>query len=74
MNAIEAVNHYARRGDRVDGVLQHIVTSEINRLRQALSYYADKKHYELYCIGEPIPCDITEDHGHIARQALEDGD
>jgi len=95
MNAIEAVNHYAQRGDRVDWVLQQIVTSEIDlllkqlarsevklmklvvdkdeenkQLRKALSYYADEKHYEPYCIGEPIPCDVTEDGGYIARQAL----
>ncbi|OEC03477.1 hypothetical protein GY31_01715 [Lysinibacillus sphaericus] len=43
---------------------------ENKQLRKALSYYADEKHYELYCIGEPIPCDITEDGGYIARQAL----
>ncbi|KYG89151.1 hypothetical protein A0U40_12470 [[Bacillus] sp. KCTC 13219] len=36
MNAIEAVNHYAQRGDRVDGLLQHIVVSEVERLQALL--------------------------------------
>lgn len=70
MNAIEAVNHYAQRGERVDGVLQHIVISEIERLQKALSYYADEKHYEPYGAFNTGSCDITEDEGYIARQAL----
>ncbi|KYG88827.1 hypothetical protein A0U40_14080 [[Bacillus] sp. KCTC 13219] len=37
MNAIEAINHYAQRGHRVDGVLQHIVVSEIEHLKNELT-------------------------------------
>lgn len=36
MNAIEAVNHYAQRGDRVDELLQHVVVSEVERLQTLL--------------------------------------
>lgn len=42
---------------------------EIAKLRKALSYYADEKHYEGYCAGY-FASDITEDEGHIAREAL----
>lgn len=44
--------------------------AEIERLRKALEYYADEKHYEPYAITEVNPCDITEDGGHIASEAL----
>ena len=40
------------------------------RYREALKYYADEKHYESYCI-DGYGCDVTEDGGEIARQALE---
>lgn len=48
-----------------------LLVSEIERLRKALSYYADEKHYEPYCIpmGD-YASDVTEDNGEIARQAL----
>lgn len=36
INALQAINHYLVKGDRVDGVLHHIVTSEINRLQEML--------------------------------------
>lgn len=42
---------------------------EIAKLRNALSYYADDKHYEGYCEGY-FASDITEDSGYIAREAL----
>lgn len=47
------------------------LVAEIERLRKALSYYADEKHYEPYCIpmGD-YASDVTEDNGEIARQAL----
>lgn len=49
------------------------LVAEVERLRKALSYYADEKHYEPYCI--PIQMgdyasDVTEDTGEIARQTL----
>lgn len=46
---------------------------ENERLRKALKYYADKNHYEPYGIANKnnFACDITEDEGYIARQALE---
>lgn len=34
MNAIEVLNDYLQKGERVDGVLHHIVASEIERLRE----------------------------------------
>lgn len=43
--------------------------AENDRLRAALEFYADEKHYEPYnfnCYG----CDVTEDEGIIARTAL----
>lgn len=46
------------------------LVAEVERLRKALEYYADEKHYEPYnfnCYG----CDVTEDDGMIARLALE---
>ncbi|AVK98868.1 hypothetical protein LSP03_19690 [Lysinibacillus sphaericus] len=51
--------------------LTHLVNEENKRLRKALEYYADTKHYEPYCI--PVgdyASDVTEDNGEIARQAL----
>ncbi|WP_107841685.1 hypothetical protein [Metasolibacillus meyeri] len=36
INALQAINHYLVQGERVDGVLHHIVTSEINRLQEML--------------------------------------
>ncbi|MBL3729317.1 hypothetical protein JIN86_06845 [Lysinibacillus sp. HST-98] len=47
------------------------LVAEVERLRKALSYYADEKHYEPYCIpmGD-YASDVTEDNGEIARQAL----
>ncbi|KOY81549.1 hypothetical protein I6G82_08515 [Lysinibacillus macroides] len=65
MNAIEAVNHYAQRGERVDGVLQHIVTSEVVRLHKALEFYAADSYETL-----PIAIRILEDGGKTARLAL----
>lgn len=47
------------------------MVSEIKKLRKALEYYADEKHYEPYAIVDVNPCDITEDGGYIAREALE---
>lgn len=47
------------------------MVSEIKRLRKALEYYADEKHYETYAVIDENPCDITEDGGYIAREALE---
>lgn len=44
--------------------------TEIERLREALSYYADEKHYEPYGAFNTGSCDVTEDEGYIARQAL----
>lgn len=44
-------------------------TEEIAKLRKALSYYADEKHYGGYCAGY-FAADITEDSGDIAREAL----
>lgn len=45
--------------------------AEVERLREALSYYADTKHYEPYCIQTgDYASDVTEDNGEIARQAL----
>lgn len=57
----------------VDVAMQHIQKQEkeIENLRQALKYYADKKHYEPYnfnCYG----CDVTEDEGMVARLVLAD--
>ena len=43
--------------------------AEVERLKKALEYYADKEHYEPYCI-EGEGCDVTEDEGYIARAAL----
>lgn len=43
---------------------------EIVRLRKALEYYADEKRYEPYAVIDVNPCDITEDGGYIAREAL----
>lgn len=46
-----------------------MLRAENNRLRAALEFYADEKHYEPYnfnCYG----CDVTEDEGIIARTAL----
>lgn len=48
------------------------VRMEVERLREALSYYADKLHYEPYFMKDGT-CDVTEDEGYIARQALEEG-
>ncbi|MDM5231444.1 hypothetical protein [Lysinibacillus pakistanensis] len=48
----------------------HLVNEENKRLRKALSYYADEKHYEPYGALNTGSCDITEDEGYIARQAL----
>lgn len=48
----------------------HLVNEENKRLRKALSYYADEKHYEPYGAFNTGSCDITEDEGYIARQAL----
>lgn len=47
------------------------LVAEVERLRKALSFYADEKHYEPYCIpmGD-YASDVTEDNGEIARQAL----
>jgi len=47
------------------------LVGEVERLRKVLSYYADEKHYEPYCIpmGD-YASDVTEDNGEIARQAL----
>lgn len=95
MKAIDALNDYKAKGERVDEVLFQIVTSEIDlllkqlarsevklmklvvdkdeenkQLRKALSYYADEKHYEPYGAFDTGSCDITEDGGYIARQAL----
>lgn len=47
---------------------------EIEQLRKALEYYADEKHYEPYAITDVNPCDITEDGGYIAREALRIGE
>lgn len=46
------------------------LVAEVERLRKALKYYSDEKHYETYAIIDENPCDITEDGGHIAREAL----
>lgn len=43
---------------------------ENKRYHETLKYYADEKHYEPYCI-DGYGCDVTEDGGEIARQALE---
>jgi|GEM_PF-5660596 len=48
---------------------------ENKRLRKALEYYADTKHYEPYCIAVgDYASDVTEDNGEIARKVLEGGD
>ncbi|WP_042472864.1 hypothetical protein [Bacillus ndiopicus] len=36
INALQAINHYLTHGERADGVLHHIVTSEINSLQEML--------------------------------------
>lgn len=43
------------------------------RLRKALEYYADDIHYDPYFFGDAT-CDVTEDGGHIAREALSNGE
>jgi len=48
--------------------------TEKEQLHKALEYYADKKHYEPYAIVDVNPCDITEDGGYIAREALAIGE
>ena len=80
MDAREVTMHYKRKGDRVDEVLHDIVLNHVNRLehenkrlREALEYYADKKHYEEYFFNKDT-CDVTEDEGYIARKALEGED
>lgn len=51
------------------------VEEENQRLREALEYYADTKHYEPYCIPmADYASDVTEDNGEIARKVLEGGD
>ncbi|WP_421927689.1 helix-turn-helix domain-containing protein [Lysinibacillus capsici] len=51
------------------------IVDENKRLRKALEYYADTKHYEPYCIAVgDYASDVTEDNGEIARKALEDGE
>lgn len=46
------------------------MVAEIKKLRKALEYYADETHYVPYVIVDVNPCDITEDGGYIAREAL----
>lgn len=48
-----------------------ILEMENNRLREALEFYADEKHYETDIMLEDNPCEVTNDGGLIARKALE---
>ncbi|AHN24372.1 hypothetical protein [Lysinibacillus varians] len=60
--------------DNLEADIYHL-KEENKRLRKALEYYADTKHYEPYCI--PVgdyASDVTEDNGEIARQALQGGE
>lgn len=72
MNAIEAVNHYAQRSERVDGVLQHLVISDVERLqkeneklREALTKILDLNYFDL----AKFETEVIE----IAVQALRGG-
>lgn len=49
------------------------VQTENERLRKALEYYADEIHYDSYFF-EAETCDVTEDGGYIAREALRYGE
>lgn len=73
MNVIAVLEEYKNKGERVDEVLFNLISKELYRLREALEYYADKKHYEEYFFNK-YTCDVTEDEGYIARKALEGED
>ena len=47
--------------------------AENARLRKALEFYADEIHYDSY-FSEAETCDVTEDGGYIAREALQNGE
>ena len=64
------LQHYKDRGERVDEVLYQTVVGELERYREALSYYADEQHYEPYGFGS-AECDVTEDGGMIASIAIQ---
>lgn len=45
MNALQAINHYLTHGERVDGVLHHIITKGFNLMQEALEFYANERNY-----------------------------
>lgn len=45
------------------------LVAEVERLRKALEYYADDIHYDTYFFDD-ARCDVTEDGGHNAKEAL----
>ncbi|TKI52852.1 hypothetical protein FC756_26980 [Lysinibacillus mangiferihumi] len=75
---IRTIDHHNNRlgnDNRAKTTVLEKFREENKRLREALEYYADTKHYEPYCI--PVgdyATDVTEDNGEIARQALDGGE
>lgn len=65
---IDGVNEQTLK-QRQDVSLQE----ENARLRKALEYYANDVHYDPYFF-DNATCDVTEDGGHIAREALSNGE
>lgn len=71
-SSIRYYNDYQTEKMKCSATLHELIRAETEnaRLRKALEYYADEKHYEPYAITDVNPCDITEDGGYIAREAL----
>ena len=59
----------------VDGEYLYVAADEIERLREALRFYSNRKHYDLFVrshtsMGEYETSHIMDDAGSIAREAL----
>jgi len=67
---------FKNRNDKLDSPnIIHEAANEIERLREALRFYANRKHYDLFVrshtsMGEYETSHILDDAGSIAREAL----
>ncbi|KYG89593.1 hypothetical protein A0U40_12460 [[Bacillus] sp. KCTC 13219] len=75
INVLQAINHYLTHGERVDGVLHHIITKGFNLMQEALEFYANERNYlreYSHNSDELMESVIGHDNGDLARKALEE--